>query len=103
MQARGQAHGSHSQGLLHAPSGRQQALRLEGEVIAGTCCPRCGGSVFPERVLDSNERENVCLSCSYTVVPGIALPALLELAEELELTSGKATISRKPYRGTEPL
>ena len=70
---------------------------------AGTCCPRCGGSVFPERVLDSNERENVCLSCSYTVVPGIALPALLELAEELEGTLHAPSLHRKPYRGKVPL
>ena len=66
---------------------------------AGTCCPRCGGSVFSERVRDSDEREDVCLSCGCTVMP-VALPALLELAEELELVRGKTTINRKPYRGS---
>ena len=69
---------------------------------AGTRCPRCGGSVFPERVLDSDEREYVCLSCSYTVMP-VALPALLELSEELEGTLHAPSLHRKPYRGKVPL
>ena len=71
-------------------------------VHAGTRCPRCSGSMFPERVLDSTDRELVCVSCSYTV-PTIGLTSMQELADELEGTLHAPTLSRKPYRGDIPL
>ena len=71
-------------------------------VHAGTRCPRCGGSCFPERVLDSDEREPVCVSCGYIEML-VDLTSLQELAEELEGTLHQAHLNRKPYRGKIPL
>ena len=52
-------------------------------VRAGVECPRCSGSMFLERQIGS-EPELVCQSCSYSEVT-VALPALLELAGEMEV------------------
>ena len=71
-------------------------------VHAGTCCPRCSGSMIPDRVLDSDELELLCVSCGCTEVP-VDLTSLQELAEELEGTLHQAHLSRKPYRGKIPL
>ena len=67
-------------------------------VHAGVRCPRCGGSMIPDRVLDSDKLELLCVSCGCTEVP-VDLTALGELAEELEGTLHKLSINRRPYRG----
>ena len=71
-------------------------------VHAGTRCPRCSGSMIPDRVLDSDKLELLCVSCGCTEVP-VDLTALQELAEELEGTLFAPTLNRRPYRGSVPL
>ena len=70
--------------------------------VAGTRCPRCSGSMIPDRVLDSDKLELLCVSCGCTEVP-VDLTALGELAQELEGTLYQAHLNRKPYRGKVPL
>ena len=81
---------------------KERYVMVAAVIHAGTCCPRCGGSCFPERVLDSDKREPVCISCGYIEVP-VDLTALGELAQELEGTLYQAHLNRKPYRGGLPL
>ena len=58
--------------------------------------------MIPDRVLDSDELELLCVSCGCTEVP-VDLTSLQELAEELEGTLHQAHLNRKPYRGKIPL
>ena len=58
--------------------------------------------MIPDRVLDSDELELLCVSCGCTEVP-VDLTALGELAQELEGTLYQAHLNRKPYREKNPL
>ena len=70
-------------------------------VRAGTECPRCSGSMFLERQMH-DEPELVCQACSYSEAP-VSLPALLELAGELEGKEGKSARSGQPSSNGEDL
>ena len=85
-----------SYGLPHIPKGLDRTgpvltRSIERPAVrAGVPCPHCQkGSMFLERQMH-DEPELVCQACSYNEVT-VALPALLELAGELEIKEGGKT------------
>ena len=80
-------------GLAHRPkqlshNGSVLTRSIERPAVrAGTPCARCSGSMFFEDQV-RDPPELVCQSCGCNEVP-VSLPALLELAEELEVNETK--------------
>ena len=72
-------------------------------VRAGVKCPHCQkGSMFLADQIRGDPPELICQACGYSEAP-VSLPALLELAGELEGKEGKSARSGQPSSNGEEL